>query len=106
MRRVFKIRLAFTLLALVTGFGLVRLLAPRRLNPLGAVVEPISIVDAISWDDGGSLGLKFKFKDARQVTRYVCLMNDLEGHENLVVGSYTPIHETGRLKETNREQCS
>ena len=64
---------------------------------LPGVVEPITIVDAISWDDGGSHGVAFR--DSRGVTRYACLMDDLEDHHNLVLGSYSPISDEEQLRE-------
>src|SRR5262245_32096758 len=70
----------------------------RRIDParvplsqseyLKDVVEPISMVVGISWDDGGSHGLVFR--DSRQVTKSVCLLDNLEGERNLILGTYVP----------------
>jgi hypothetical protein len=59
-----------------------------RSRYLRDVSEPISFDSGISFDDGGSLGLVFK--DSKQVKKAVCLENDLEGNQYLVLGSYTP----------------
>lgn len=77
--------------ALVTMMSL----SQCRPDSLRDVVEPISIVDAMSWDDGGSRGLEFR--DARGVSRSACLMDDLKGNRNLVVGSFVPVHDAVRL---------
>lgn len=97
MRPVLRTALALSLLGLLAGIGVAMLREPPRPDRLREVVEPITIVDAISWDDGGSHGLAFR--DARGVTRYVCLMDDLENHQNLVVGSYSPISDEQQLRQ-------
>jgi len=97
MKTVPKVGLAAALLRLSAGVGKAVF---SRLDPpatLPGVIEPITIVDAISWDDGGSYGLAFR--DARGVTRYACLMDDLEDRHNLVVGSYSPVNDERRLRE-------
>jgi hypothetical protein len=68
----------------------------KPLDPLHDVAEPITIVDAVSWDDGGSRSLAYK--DAKGVVRDACLLDDLNGNQNLVLGSYTPIHNKRRLE--------
>jgi hypothetical protein len=79
---------------------------PARLGQspfLRDVVEPITIVDAISFDDGGSKGLRFA--DARGTVRDVYLEdtrvweddpNVLEGHHNLILDSFFPRGERAR----------
>jgi hypothetical protein len=52
------------------------------------VSEPITVVEGISWSDGGSMGLSFR--DSRQVLRAVCLENDLDGNKSLTFGKMTP----------------
>ena len=61
------------------------------------VVEPITIVDAMSFDDGGSKGLRFA--DSQGIVRDVCLEdtriwgsnpNVLEGHHNVILNSFFP----------------
>ena len=61
------------------------------------VVEPITIVDALSFDDGGSNGLRFA--DSRGTVKDVCLEdsliregdpNVLEGHHNIIMNSFFP----------------
>ncbi|WP_337177120.1 hypothetical protein [Paludisphaera sp.] len=78
--------------------------APSPQSPfLRDVVEPITIVDAMSFDDGGSKGLRFA--DARGVARDVCLEdtrvweddpNTLEGHHNIILNSFFPHGEEAR----------
>lgn len=97
MRSIPKVALACSLLAAATAFGVAILSGQRRSEPLRDVVEPITIVDTASWDDGGSHSLAFK--DARGVTRYASLMHDLRGNQNLVLGSYLPVHEARILKD-------
>lgn len=97
MKPARKIGLAVALLVVPAGVALAVISRLDRPARLPDVVEPITIVDAISWDDGGSYGLAFR--DARGVTRYACLMDDLEDHHNLVVGSYSPVNDEGRLRE-------
>ena len=67
------------------------------------VVEPITIVTSMSFDDGGSSG--FRFADARGTLRDVCLEDRLawegdphaaEGLDNLILNSFTPDGEKGR----------
>jgi hypothetical protein len=72
--------------------------APLRASPyLRDVVEPITIVDALSFDDGGSNGLRFA--DSRGTVKDVCLEdsliwdddpNVLEGHHNIIMNSFFP----------------
>lgn len=61
------------------------------------VVEPITIVDAMSFDDGGSKGLRFA--DSRGAVRDICLAdtriwednpNVLEGHHNIILNTFFP----------------
>jgi hypothetical protein len=59
------------------------------------VVEPISMVIGISWDDGGSKGLVFK--DSRQIIRSVCLLDNLADEQNLIFGNYVPDHDAKRI---------
>ena len=77
--------------------------APLDRSPfLRDVVEPITLLDAISWDDGGSKGIRFR--DARGTVRLVCLENGpLFGDENgdelppiVVFGGYAPRAEGSR----------
>jgi hypothetical protein len=70
-------------------------LGPAPLNQstfLADVVEPITIVSGMSFDDGGSQGLRFK--DAQGVVRDLCLERTLsverEHPETLVLNSYVP----------------
>ncbi len=67
------------------------------------MVEPITIVDGMSFDDGGSKGLRFA--DARGAVRDVCLEdtrvweddpNVLEGHHNVILNSFFPRGERAR----------
>ena len=86
--------IATGLFAFISGL----LLFPRRSDvaqPWSGVVEPITIVNSISWDDGGSCGLEFR--DARNTTRYACLLNDLDGNKNLVLGRSAPISDKNEL---------
>ncbi len=72
--------------------------APLSQSPfLSDVVEPITIVFTMSFDDGGSQGLRFA--DARGTVRNVCLENTLvwadepkvqEGHHNILLNSFYP----------------
>lgn len=80
--------------SLPTGRGPVPL---HRSSFLRDVVEPITIVNAMSFDDGGSQGLRFK--DARGVLKDVCLEDTrvweddpvaLEGHHNIILNSFFP----------------
>jgi hypothetical protein len=78
--------------------------APLDQSPfLSDVVEPITIVDAMSFDDGGSRGLRFA--DARGAVRDVCLEdtpawedgpNILEGHHNIIMNSFFPHGDRAR----------
>ena len=79
---------------------------PARLNQspfLRDVVEPITVVDGMSFDDGGSKGLRFA--DARGAVRDVCLEDTrvweddpkvLEGHHNIILNSFFPDGERAR----------
>ncbi|MDG3004323.1 hypothetical protein [Paludisphaera mucosa] len=67
------------------------------------VVEPITIVEGTSFDDGGSKGLRFT--DARGVLREVCLEDTrvweddprvLEGRHNVILDSFYPGGERAR----------
>ena len=63
----------------------------NRLDVVGYlrdVAEPITMLDGISWSDGGSMGLLFR--DSRQVVRAACLAVDLEDHHELTFGEMTP----------------
>jgi hypothetical protein len=78
--------------------------APLDQSPfLRDVVEPITIVNAMSFDDGGSKGLRFA--DARGAVRDVCLEdtraweddpNVLEGHHNIILNSFFPHGDRAR----------
>jgi hypothetical protein len=78
--------------------------APPDQSPsLRDLVEPITIVDAMSFDDGGSQGLRFA--DARGTVREACLEdtrvweddpNVLEGHNNIILNSFFPRGERAR----------
>ncbi len=59
-----------------------------RSEYLKDVVEPVSMVVGMAFDDGGSHGLVFK--DSRQVVRSVCLLANLEEEQNLILGSVYP----------------
>jgi hypothetical protein len=79
---------------------------PARLDQspfLCDVVEPITIVDGMSFDDGGSKGLRFA--DARGAVRDVCLEDTrvweddpkvLEGHHNVIMNSFYPRGERAK----------
>ena len=57
----------------------------RRATPVPIVVEvvePIAVIDGGSYDDGGSRFIRFR--DAAGITRYACLLNELDGNRNLV----------------------
>lgn len=60
------------------------------------MVGPIVMVESISWDDGGSLGLAFK--DSRGAVRAVCLLDNLAGEHNLVFGDFSGSDRTGKGK--------
>ncbi len=75
---------------------------PHR-GALEAVVEPITIVAGMSFDDGGSQGLRFR--DASGVVRDICLEDTrvweddpsvLEGHHNIILNSFSPRGEGAR----------
>jgi hypothetical protein len=78
--------------------------APLNRSPyLADVVEPITIVEGMSFDDGGSQGLRFK--DARGVVKDVCLEDTriwednpriLEGHHNIIMNSFFPRGDKAR----------
>jgi hypothetical protein len=59
------------------------------------VVEPISMVVGMSWDDGGSHGLVFR--DSRHVTKSFCLLDNLDGERNLILGTSAPDRRGKRL---------
>jgi hypothetical protein len=90
--------MALSLWALRSCFRPGRGPAPREQCPfLRDVVEPITMVDAMWFDDGGSKGLRFA--DARGTMRDVCLEdtrvwevdpNVLEGHHNIILDSFSP----------------
>ncbi len=73
---------------------------PAALNQspfLGDVIEPITIVEAMSFDDGGSKGLRIS--DARGKVKDICLEDTrmweadpriLEGHHNIILNSFFP----------------
>lgn len=74
-----------------------------QISFLRDVVEPITIVNALSFDDGGSKGLRFA--DARGAVMDVCLEdtrvwednpNILEGHNNVILNSFFPGGERAR----------
>jgi hypothetical protein len=74
-----------------------RLIQFGRSPALDDVIEPITIVDAMSFDDGGSQGLRFR--DAKGVVRDVCLEgarawgegpSDSEGGHNIILNSFSP----------------
>jgi len=47
------------------------------------VVEPIAMIEGWYYDDGGSRSIRFR--DAAGVTRYACLLNEMEdGRHNLI----------------------
>jgi hypothetical protein len=52
------------------------------------VVEPVSMVVGMSWDDGGSKGLVFR--DSRQVIKSICLLDNLAGEQGLIFGTSAP----------------
>ncbi|MFO0960609.1 MAG: hypothetical protein U0800_24770 [Isosphaeraceae bacterium] len=61
------------------------------------MAEPITIADAMSFDDGGSMGLRFE--DAQGAVKDICLQNSLAwegdpksdaGHHILVLNSFFP----------------
>jgi hypothetical protein len=52
---------------------------------LSDVVEPVSFVEGISIDDGGSIGLVFT--DSTGKTKSFCLLHNLEGQRNLIIGT-------------------
>ena len=67
------------------------------------VVEPITIVEGMSFDDGGSRGLHFV--DARGSVRDICLEDTriweddpkvLEGHHNIILDSFFPRGDRAR----------
>lgn len=62
---------------------------------LRGVVEPITIVESMSFDDGGSLGVRFR--DAKGVDRDVCMLDTLDDRTNVVMGSFWPRHDGTRL---------
>jgi hypothetical protein len=59
-----------------------------RSQYLADISEPITMVQGLSWDDGGSMGLLFR--DSKQVEKAVCLVNDLDENKDLVLGSMFP----------------
>jgi hypothetical protein len=61
---------------------------------LRGVVEPIIVVNAMSFDDGGSKGLRFA--DSRGVQKDVCLENTLGGQRNVVLNSFVPRGDRGQ----------
>ena len=70
---------------------------------LADVVEPIAIVEGLSFDDGGSQGLRFK--DALGHVKDICLEDTrvweddpsvLEGHHNISMNSFFPRGEKAR----------
>src|SRR4051794_10563190 len=89
-----------TMLWLVTGiavaagaWGFVRIVARDRDLFLRSIMEPVTMTDAMSFDDGGSQGLAFR--DAARTVRYVCLLNKLDGERNLLLGSFFPTPSRG-----------
>jgi hypothetical protein len=95
-RLVVAICFLAALLALAAWLGHGRsrqLAAPEEDSFLRDVIEPITIVDSMYFDDGGSVGLRFS--DARGTVRDVCLEDrpdwlhnpDVQLH-NLVLNSF------------------
>lgn len=64
---------------------------------LSDITEPITIVDAISWDDGGSIGIEFA--DARGNRKQVLVRDDLWDRQNVVFATSVPSFEPGRRGE-------
>ena len=99
VRRVLLI-LGCLLLALTLVCGSRAWLAPSGHGPLplssssylSAVAEPITLVDSMSWDDGGSKTLIFK--DARGKEKCICLLDKLNGDQNLILNSISPGRQT------------
>jgi hypothetical protein len=58
------------------------------------VAEPITIAYAMSFDDGGSQGLRFK--DARGVERDVCMEETLDDRHTLLLDSFIPDGKSAR----------
>lgn len=74
-----------------------------RRPSLNDVVEPITILDAMSFDDGGSQGLRFR--DASGVVREICPEDTRVweddpsasgGHHDLILNSFSPRGENAR----------
>lgn len=61
---------------------------PSQSQFLRDVAEPITMVEAMAWDDGGSVGLTIK--DSKGQPFSVCLMESLEDDRHLRVGSAVP----------------
>jgi hypothetical protein len=55
---------------------------------LREVMEPIAIVQGISWSDDGSFGILFK--DSNQVEKAACLEDDIDGNRDLSFGTLKP----------------
>ena len=96
MRSTLKFVAVCSVVVVLSDLALVALSRARRPDPLLGVAWPIVIVELISWDDAGSKGLAFQ--DAWGVRRDACLMDDLEGNRNLILGSYAPVHDADELR--------
>ena len=107
MRRLRRIRLSAMMVIVAVVTGLVALASAwhrghgpvelSRSKYFRTIAEPVVMTKGISWDDGGSTGLRFV--DARKVNWEVCLESSLElaeapggskGPHNLTINGFSP----------------
>jgi hypothetical protein len=69
---------------------------------LQGVIEPISMIDSHSFDDGGSIGLVFK--DSTGNEKSIVLLDNLDNEHNLVFGVCVAYPKEGRVALAGDEE--